>query len=397
MKSSIKIYIGILVLLVIGAAYLELSKPKPIDWRQTYNERHTKPYGLKVFREQLATLRDSVKDITVSPYEYLNPLYSYLDDDYSRKGTFVMVNAYYDWDEVSTQELLDYVSYGNKAFLSSASFPEILSDSLKFKYRYGLTYATTGTLSLSSPSLQKDSISLKKGFEHIYFTELDETNTTVLGYVEVNGETHVNFAKMDYGDGAFYIHLQPVAFTNYHLLKEDHYQYAEATLSYLPQEMLFFDSRNKIGGDLGSSPLRYLFSQPALKWAWRLGLVSLLLFFIFNAKRRQRIIKVIEPLQNTTVAFIKTIGNLYFQTEDHNNLVQKKVTYFLERVRNDLYLDTATLDEKFAKKLSKKWGYSEEKTQKLVKLIRYVQNKRVNTEGDLINLNKAIEAFYLKQ
>ncbi len=397
MKGSIRIYIGILVLLIIGASYLELSRPKPVDWQQTYNERHTKPYGLKVFREQLETLCDTVKNIDVSPYEYLSSLYNYYDDAYSEKGTFLMVNAYYDRDEVSTQELLDYVSYGNNAFLSSATFPEVLQDSLNFSYRYGLTYATEGTLSLSSPSLAKDSISLQKGFENVFFTELDPASTTVLGYVEANGETHVNFAKVKYGDGAFYLHLQPAAFTNYHVLKDEHYRYAEATLSYLPKERVLFDSRNKIGGNLGNSPLRYLFSQPALAWAWRLGLVTLLLFFIFNAKRRQRIIKVIEPLQNTTVAFIKTIGNLYFQTQDHNNLVQKKVTYFLERVRNDLYLDTATLDEKFAKKLSKKWGYAEEKTQKLVKLIRYVQNKRTNTEGDLINLNKAIEAFYLKQ
>ena len=80
-------------------------------------------------------------------------------------------------------------------------------------------------------------------------------------------------------------------------------------------------------------------------------MVSLLIFILFNAKRKQRVVKVIKPLENSTIAFTKTIGNLYYETKDHNNLIDKKITYFLEFIRRKYYLDTQLLDEKFMKNL----------------------------------------------
>src|SRR5690606_21049384 len=124
----------------------------------------------------------------------------------------------------------------------------------------------------------------------------------------------------------------------YQLLKKDNQKYAAAILSYLPDEPIFYDYHEKVGQELGSSPLRFILSKPALRAAWYLGLISLVLFMIFNAKRKQRIVKVIKPLENTTVAFTKTIGNLYYETKDHNNLIDKKITYFLEYIRRVYYL-----------------------------------------------------------
>jgi len=40
MNKTIKIYIGFLFLLFVGAIAIEFSKPKPINWSQTYNEKH---------------------------------------------------------------------------------------------------------------------------------------------------------------------------------------------------------------------------------------------------------------------------------------------------------------------------------------------------------------------
>ena len=122
--------------------------------------------------------------------------------------------------------------------------------------------------------------------------------------------------------------------------------------------------------------------------------MSFVLFIIFNAKRKQRIVEVIKPLENTTVAFTKTIGNLYYETKDHNNLIDKKITYFLEYIRRIYYLDTQLLDEKFRKNLSVKSGKDKETTKKLIDLIVYLKAKPVCTEADLLNLNNTIEDFY---
>ena len=53
---------------------------------------------------------------------------------------------------------------------------------------------------------------------------------------------------------------------------------------------------------------------------------------IFNAKRRQRVVPIINPLPNTTLDFTKTIGNLYYQEGNHQNIVDKKIIYFLEKI-----------------------------------------------------------------
>ena len=52
-------------------------------------------------------------------------------------------------------------------------------------------------------------------------------------------------------------------------------------------------------------------------------LCYVLLFIIFHAKRKQRIVPVIEPLQNSSAEFVKTIGNLYLQEGNFKDMANK--------------------------------------------------------------------------
>ena len=105
---------------------------------------------------------------------------------------------------------------------------------------------------------------------------------------------------------------------------------------------------------------------------------------------------VIKPLENTTIAFTKTIGNLYYETKDHNTIIDKKITYFLEYLRRVYYLDTQTLDDKFIKNLSLKSGKKQPEIKKLITIIRQLKAKRECYESDLLRLNRTIEDFYTK-
>jgi len=97
-------------------------------------------------------------------------------------------------------------------------------------------------------------------------------------------------------------------------------------------------------------------------------------------------------LPNTTVDFTKTIGNLYYQEGNHQNIIDKKIIYFLERVRNEYLMDTSNLDENFIKKLHLKTGKDLKDIEHLVYLINY-QRRSYNQsiESDLIEINNAIE------
>ena len=201
-------------------------------------------------------------------------------------------------------------------------------------------------------------------------------------------------------EGKIYLHLEPKAFTNYNLLKDDRYKYAEGVISYLPENDVYFDSYTKIqtgydGNVEKESNLSWFLEQLAFKWAWYTALIFGFLFMIFNAKRRQRIIKIIKPLQNTTLAFVKTISNLYFETQDHKNLINKKITYFLERIRTDFNIDTSTLNDAFIIKLASKTGKKKDDIKTLIDYINWLRTKNEFFEDNLIKLNKLIEAFYL--
>lgn len=396
MSKTIKIYLIVLLLLFVGAIAIEFSKPQPINWSPTYNETHKIPYGTYVFYNELESLfpTSPVQDLAVTPYEYFIDLYEWETDSYLTAGTYLYIDEVMSIDEVSAQELLDFASYGNELFISSSYLPELFKDSLKLETINEYNFLGKADLSLANSRFSRDSITIDRGLSNIYFNKLDSTITTVLGYQRFLNDEKINFVKINYGDGQVYLHLQPVVFTNYNLLKKDNSKYAAAVMSYLDEDTIFFDSRQKNRNELSNSPMRFILSKPALRWAWYLSLLALLVFVIFNAKRKQRIVKVIKPLENTTVAFTKTIGNLYYETKDHDNLIDKKITYFLEYIRRIYYLDTQIMDDKFTKALSLKSGKKIGSIKKLINIIAHLRAKSDCTEDDLLNLNRAIEDFH---
>jgi hypothetical protein len=112
---------------------------------------------------------------------------------------------------------------------------------------------------------------------------------------------------------------------------------------------------------------------------------------IFNAKRKQRVIPIIKPLENTTVDFTKTIGNLYFQEGNHDTIMEKKIIYFLEKLRQDYLIDTQNLDEDFIKKVQQKTGKDTTIIEKAVLLIKRQRKTFKSSEADLIELNSVLE------
>jgi hypothetical protein len=396
MSKTLKIYIGLLILLFVGIIAIEFSTPAPINWQKTYNETQKTPYGTFVFYEELTNLfpESKVQDIKVTPYEYFDDYYNWEDSTYLTTGTYIIIDEYPDLDNISAQELLDFASHGNDIFISSNYFPDRLLDSLGFDTKNEFTFKGKAEFTFTNPVFESDSISVEKGLNNIYFSKIDTLNTTVLGHQKFDDVTYTNFIEVPWGSGYFYLHVQPVVFTNYHLLKKDNRKYASSVLSYLNDDTIYFDSRNKFRKELGSSPMRFVLSRAALRWAWYIALLTTILFIIFNAKRRQRIVNVKEPLKNTTVDFTKTIGNLYYETKDQDKLIEKKITYFLEFIRRVYYLDTQILDDKFVKNLSLKSGKDKEDIKKLINQIVYLKAKSNCNEANLLQLNKAIEDFY---
>lgn len=184
-----------------------------------------------------------------------------------------------------------------------------------------------------------------------------------------------------------------MVFTNFYMLRGESHRFVANAFSYLADGNIIWDEYYKVGRGEEATPLRFILSKTALKWAYGLTVLSLILFVIFEAKRKQRIIPVIKSPENVSLEFITTIGRLYFQHGDHGDLAYKKIIYFLEQVRSKYHLKTNDLNEEFITKLSEKSGVSKELTGKLIGLILKIESMDQIDEQTLHNLNSTIENF----
>ncbi|TCK66669.1 uncharacterized protein DUF4350 [Winogradskyella wandonensis] len=391
-RSKIALYaIGAVILLLMIA---EVAKPKPLNWRDSYSAADKIPLGCYVLYNELETFSDGdVLENTESLYLYLKTI-----DSLEAKKSLFIINGYVSLTEQDANAIIDFVDHGNTVFLSSKGLYGILRDTLNLNITLDYTnfYKKPSYNSFTSPNQSENKTLYKDVIENAYITSLDTLNTTVLGTMmdEDESESFPNFIKTKFGEkgGSFYIHTNPYAFTNYHLLNENE-NYAATVLSYLPKQQIIWDNYNKSGKKVITSPLRYILTNPALKWAFYISLFSLILFVIFKGKRTQRIIPVVEKLENSTVEFTQTIGELYYQHGDYSNIIAKKIQYFLEFIRTKYFLNTTNLNSSFIEKLALKSSNSKEDAKAIVDYLLYLKSKTVHSESELIELNKKIEKF----
>ena len=393
MNRKLTLYI-VLLLAVVGIIILiDASRPKPINWTPTYSVRDKIPLGLYIFDKEAPNLfsGDTIERLDKTPYEFFDALYDYDESKYRGKGSFLCISNVNKLDPESAKELLYFADHGNTVFLSMQDFPEVLLDTLKIKTNWLNSIKDSLSFSLEE-KLKGKEFYFNEGISLTYFDTIDTLSTKILGYQEIKNKVRKpNFISARFGNGTILLHTQPAAFSNFHLLKSDHYKYTQALASYIPQGTVYWQTRHFIAGEESDSLLRYILRQPALKAAFWLSILALVIFIFFNAKRKQRIIPQIAPLKNTTVDFAKTIGNLYFQERNHHTIVEKKIIYFLEHIRNEYYIDTYSLDDAFVEKLHLKTGKPIEDIQKAVDLIKKHRLDLSTSEADVIAINKAIE------
>ncbi|PAU93456.1 hypothetical protein CK503_12050 [Aliifodinibius salipaludis] len=387
------LYISILVITVAGYLLVQWAQPKPVDWSPSYSGLAKKPYGCFIARN---VLDDIFPD---HPIRYRNiPIFKSRDSTSFQNEIYI--NSSFSPDQYESEILLERAHNGKNIFISAHTLDGPLSDSLQLK--------VTDPPIFSAPALDSkwDSLGLNftskresyEGQWHFpkmlaspYFTDFDSSATTIMGSNE-NGET--NFIKIKHGNGKLYVHTVPYVFTNYFMRDYQKTKYASRVLSHLPIAPTVWDEYNKDGRMVNTSPLRYIVSHPHLKWAWITALIGLALFLVFRAKRRQRVIPVIEKPTNSTVEFTKTIGRLYYQNGDHKDIASKKIKYLLEHIRENLNLDTQNINDNFLEHLSQRSGADHETVRTLFNFIDQIQNKENISSDELWYLNKNIESFY---
>ena len=229
-----------------------------------------------------------------------------------------------------------------------------------------------------------------------YFTRLDTARTTILA-TDINHRP--DFIRVNVGSGHVFLLLQPSTLTNYFLLYKKNLGSLEKQVGYVNRDyQVYWDEYYKYNQTRSTSDFnqwKVLMRYPALVWALWLLLALLLIYVIFESKRRQRIIPDKVVLTNNSLEFVEAMGQLYYQQHDNRNLARKIILQWLEYIRSRYYLNTNHLNDAFAKTLAHKSGVPLENVDRILDSIHFIQLAENITDVHLKDFYNNIQAFYL--
>ncbi|WP_276165894.1 DUF4350 domain-containing protein [Zobellia alginiliquefaciens] len=401
-KKGLK-YIVIAVATVALLMVMQYNSPKEINWTNSYVAKHKIPYGTFVLNDVMEHLfENKIQDVHIPPFEFLQA-----NEDVS--GTYFFVNNTINFGESELFSLLDWVDKGNTLFIASENYEEQLLDTLKLNTATlfsGLENIRSHKHRLVNPQLaSKDGYFFNKEDHVTYFQDFKTDTMTILGTVtnidksktEVETEQVNNVVKTSFGKGEIILSTFPKAFTNYFILKDNNKQYTAGLLSYLDDSRtIYMDNHHKSGKAVYTSPMYVFLNTKEFKWAYYLALIGVVIYVFFEGKRKQRAIPIIIPLKNQTLAFTRTIADMYFEKGERKQIAAHKTAHFLEYIRSNFYLNTFNKDDEFYENLAARSNHSKEEVKTLFSLIEQLEAKDILTDTELQKLNTAIEKFKKK-
>lgn len=392
---------GVLLLIAIIIIGANRKLPRRMDERITLRQKDKIPYGTAATRKLIASLfpNASVMDDSKSPGYWENL------SSTSSNQALILMSGYFNADEYELKKIMEFVENGNYVFIIGRGFSTDAQTAFNFTYgqnSYSLLFNEVEDslkVKLEKPSFASDSLFVYPGkkFES-WFETYDTTHSVVLG----RNESRPDFIRMNFGEGSVFIHTAPLAFSNYFILHKNNIHYFEQALSVIPPyvEKIVWNEyylNKKVNNNPGNKEppwLSVLWKIPPFRYGFLLLLLLLLLWVLLNSRRKQRMIPVYAKPKNESLDFVKTMGRLYYDRRDHQNLAKKMSIYFLEHVRSTYKLPTHTLDEQFVEALNFKSGYPKEDLNQIILFVQYLQDNGSVDEQQLIHFRNQLESFY---
>ena len=431
------VIIGIVVAAILGLFYWmgERSKDR-FDWSETYDEKSKEPYGTHIAHDILRGYlpTEKLEDLKQKVSESLPT-----DGQGVTTANYVFVGDGFFTDTADLDKLMLFIHNGGRAFISANAVPNYFLKRISYTvcdsvygqdegegyfrgyHSFDTSYHDTATLNFKHLQLFEN-----QPFTCTYFyknepysyawsyidtlepasllADCPEKTSSVapIGTLDTN---KINFLKVPYGKGAVFLHTTPLAFSNIQLLDSAHLRYAEKALSHLQNGIIYWDTKSRVSRDVinrmnGSnikldreSPLKYVLAQPSLRWAWFLFLGLVVAYLIFVAKRRQRIIPILEEKTNTSLQFIQTIGLMYFRQNEQVSICDMKMKQFQTFVRERYKLLSRTMDDEFVKTLAMKSGISNSDVRTITLFEKRIAYNDI-TEEVMIQFHHSLNRFY---
>ncbi len=370
----------------------QLNQPKEFDWTPTLRNDDKNPFGASILFKEIRQLFPHS-----SLLSHREPAYNVLHEKDNENSAYFILAPQISLGKTDLDELLHFAEDGNEIFLSALDMSDNILDTLGLKEQqvFRVIENDSGSVNFVNPGLKAISgYKFRKGTSDGFFSQVRKGDSTVI--LGINNRQQPDFVKIQYGRGAFFVHALPLCFSNYFMLFGNNSEYAAKALSYIDPAIttLHWDEYYKAGREGPQTPLRFFLSNEFLTYALWLTVIVLILYILFEMKRKQRIIPVIEPLRNTTLDFAETVSSVYFSRHDNNSIAKKKIQYWTDFVRQRYYLSANMMDENFVQQLSRKSGVEKEKIEETILFIKKGNMQPKVTDETLLALNKSMEQFY---
>lgn len=372
-------------------AAVKLLSPKQHNWMITYAHDDHNPFGGYALNELLPSIFKS--DGIYHSYETMYEI----KDSLKRDGNILILCNQFSAGKEDTDALLKHIGNGGTALIAAGNFWGHFADTLKLStqdYMFSdgqiqFPKGDSASIHFVNPTFDTTRLfNFRRDNIHNYFHRFDTTRTSVIA---VNEDGKPVALRVKWGKGNLILNSTPLAFTNIYLLSDPNHEFLSSLLSYMPNDNLEWTEYYQLGRMESASPMRFVLTNDPLRWAYYLALFSLLMFMVFEMKRRQRIIPILKPLANTTLEFVSTIGNLYYQNGEHKNIAEKKINFFLEHIRARFWISTTKMDEEFIRVLNRKSGIPESEIRALLTTMAIIHSKPEITAQELVDLNRTIE------
>ena len=402
---------GVLLLALILMVNVERSSndKRQLDTRLTLRKRDKIPYGGYIAYENLANSfpRARIASDNAAP-GYWTDL-----SEYQKDQVLVIVAPEFKPDETEWRTIRRFVEAGNDVLISSAmlSFPveketEVDVMVSVFDNRTISRFAPPDSMELS---LTIPAGSAQKKFVYpghnlgTWFYKYNEATSRVLGY---DHNRRPNLIGLSAGRGNLYLHLAPLAFSNYFLLHGENMEYYDKVISLLSDKatVVVWDEYFLTRKDRQPAPDKHWLSvllnlentqgKKPFGTAFGVLLAVLLLYVISEMRRKQRPVPVLKRPGNDSLDFVKTVGRLYHDKGDHLNLCRKMTAYFLEHVRSRYKISTRHTGETFVKDLVYKTGVEETLVRDITGFIEKVYQGEPVTAQGMAWYHEKLEQFY---
>ncbi len=418
MKQQTRIYLfAFVVIVVLVMAFLGVfNRREGFDWSADYQPQSEEPYGAVVLSRLLKTYQPghTLRMLTKAPDE--KELQTYKTD---RPAYFFLGHRQF-LSEAESSSLLDFVSQGGTALIVAENPSEFLIERLLNRVDTSLSYE--GFIRKKSafnavfhqaeraglPPVHSNVFHKIPGAiiarDYAYFqADRQKLPATWLILAQNNNEEAI-WMSIPHGDGRFLLHLQPLAFTNYHIQRRSIRNHVAAVLSELPKADVVWDLYSRNPHNLpdepdtiqspGGSPLSFLLGQEALRWSLYLLLGIALLYLAFTARRRQRTIPIREPLRNFSLNFIRSIGRLYFLERKHEGLVRHQMRYLLSWLRERYRLSLNDFQEEQAELIHLRTGADLEVILRLAREYQRIKVYALPEDDDALRFHAILTQFY---